>query len=193
MSITTPVRPTFPRKTRIDELTNLAYDERDRTIGKIGALHKMIHAGRTIDYQQYMTDVDTSKGCRIVFTITGTANPAHLHPHGGWSAAARLEIWEDVTLSTTGTEPTLYNSKRDSTFAESGVIISGASFYDPTASGTLIRTFYYGGAGGPFGAPGTMNEEHEIIAKGNSNYLFWLKTDADNNKASIGLSWYEVF
>ncbi len=193
MSITTPVRSAFPRKTRSDELTNLAYDECARTIGGINDLHKMIHAGRTIDYQQYMTDVDTSKGCRIAFIITGSANPAHMHPHGSWSAGARLEVWEDVVLSTTGTEPTLYNSKRDSTFAESGVVISGASFYDPTASGTLIRTFYYGAAGGPFGSPGAMNEEHEIILNGNSHYLFWLKPDADNAKASIGLHWYEAF
>ncbi len=187
------VRPTFPRKTRVDELTNFAYDERSRNIGKISTLHRMIHAGRTIDYQQYMGDVDVSKGCRIAFWITGSARPAHIHPHGGWSAAARLEIWEDVTLTDTGVKPILYNNKRSSDFAQSGIVFSGVSIYDTSASGTRIRTFYYGGAGGPFGSPGTMNEEHEVIFNGNQYYLLWLQTDADNNKASIGLSWYEEF
>ena len=187
------IRPTLPRKTRVDELTNFAYDEETRSIGRIRSVHKMIHAGRTIDYQQYSADVDTSLGCRIAFWITGSANPAHMHPHGGWSGGSRIEVWEDVTLTTTGIKPTLYNNKRDSEFAQSGIIFSGVAIYDTTASGTLIQSYYYGGAGGPFAMPGSLAEDRELILKGNQYYLFWLRPDSNDTKASIGLSWYEEF
>jgi len=187
------VRRVFPAKTRGDELLNFAYDEETRAITRIRSVHKMIHAGRTIEYNQYMSDVDVSKGCRIAFWITGSAESPHAHPIGGWSAGSRLEVWEDVTLTDTGTKPTLYNNKRGSTFSQSGIVFSGVSIYDTGASGTRIRSYYYGGAGGPFGMPGALSADRELILNGNQYYLFWLRPDDDNTKASIGLTWYEEF
>ena len=188
------LRGTFPRQTRIDELGALAYDADTRGFGIIEPAHHMIHKGRHMEYMQYIGAnlLDISKGCRIAFWITGDAKTAHVVPLGNWSQAARLEIWEGVTITNTGVAVTAYNSKRVSSFAHSGIVYSGVSFYDPTASGTLVRTYYQGTAGGgPTSKGGGTSREGELMVLGNTDYLYWLRPDGDNAEGLIGVDWYE--
>jgi len=71
----------------------------------IDPTHGMIHRGRHLNRDIYSSDIDTSQGSRIAFLST---KEAHVLPIGNWSAGSRLEIWEDVTLTSTGVALMIY-------------------------------------------------------------------------------------
>ena len=187
------LRDKFPRKTRIDELGNVVYDYGTESFGAIGAEHHRIHDGKHWEYIQYSADIDTSKGCRIAFFVTGTAAPQHVLMQGNWSAGSRMEVWEYAKLTSTGLKPIIYNSNRRSSNTSDLVVFSGITFSGAATiggSGYKIKTRYDGAAGNPFSsAPGDIRAG-EFIPKANKYYVLWLKPDANDVKGSIGFRWY---
>jgi len=154
----------------------------------IDPTHGMIHRGRHLNRDIYSSDIDTSQGSRIAFLST---KEAHVLPIGNWSAGSRLEIWEDVTLTSTGVALTSYNSKRSSTYVQGLTVFSGIAIYDISKSGTNIRTYYDGSAGGgPNKNSGTVRA-NEIEILEDIYYIAWLIPDADNTKGVVGVDWYE--
>ena len=176
------LRSSFPRKTRIDELGNQAFINEVDGFTFIDAEQSRVLAGKQYEYIQYIPVVNTSKGCRIAFFVTGTEPTQHVLTEGNWSAASRLEIWENVSLANTGVKPTIYNSNRNSDETSNLIVFSGIV---PT-SGHLIRTRY----DGSFYSPGTIRGQ-ALCPKPNTYYAVWLKPAASGVLASIGLRWYE--
>ena len=182
----------FPRRTRVDELSNESWDDKTQAITTIDAVHKRIHDQKHFKYTTYYADIDDPSGAKFAFFVTGTAEPQHVIPIGGWSAGARIELWEDVTV-TGGTGVRGFNSDRNVSDGSlhNLKIYSGIAVYDTTKSGERIHVSYDGAAGFLANMPGGASRENEFILNGNIYYLLWLRPDADNTKGGLGLSWYE--
>ena len=186
------LRSKFPRKSRIDEIGNEVLDVHTIALGTIDGFHKRIHAGKGFEYDIFSNDIDTSKGCRIAFWVTGTALDQHILPIGGWSAGSRLEIWEQATLGSTGAKATIYNCDRTSSISGSQINLNVFSGISISNKGTRIRVWYDGSSGGGTkNAPGGDSRNRELIIKPNIYYLAYLQPDANDTKGSISLQWYE--
>lgn len=159
-------------------------DEATRAITTIEYEHHEIHEGNS--YILYVVSHDLDNADTLDLTVI-TANTTRWM-HTVWTAegtsAIHIYLYEDAVTNVAGGALTALNRDRNSSNTASATFREGDTF---TALGDLIWEWHtgdkkVGGAGG---------ERDEYILKQGTQYLFRIQSEADNNKVSGQVDFYE--
>jgi len=151
--------------------------------GEAGAIttldtrHNRIHRGQLFHYDAIAS---AGAGAAIAFLLRVGDNPAHCRVFGSGSALVRLLFYEDVTVSSQGTQQALQNRNRNSTLAPKARIFTGGSISGIT-NNNLIMDVYVPTGGGVL----DVLAQTEWLLKPNTDYYFQV-VNASSAQASIG-------
>ena len=160
-----------------------------KNIVTIDQEHHQVHVGKFFTVSDNDTDIDTGAPKYWRITTPNTAIRVHCVITVNVIAEALMEFFENPTITGAGTGLTAFNNDRNSATAA-----TATTFFDTTVSndGTKILSVRVGGNNPSGRVGGTGRTEAEFILKQNEDYIIKITPDADNDKGSIIIEWYEV-
>ena len=167
-----------------------SYDKTTLAVTTIDYEHHEIHEGKHFKGGYGVSDdsLQTDDIVSILFTTSDTNIWAHWSLTATATGYAKIELYENPTITASGTSVTIWNRNRNSSNSPT-VILS----HSPTTSGsgTKMVTKMIGGTG----FKTTIGDEHrghsEFILKQNEQYMVVGTALADNVSIQIGGDWYE--
>ena len=170
------------------KISSSAIDTTTNALGTIDYAHHEVHGGSA--YWTYKTaTLGNGEISTIGVTTPNTTKWAHLLMRIDLSAAAVLDVLEDVTSFAGGAAFTVLNFNRNSTKTSVMTVITGHTGSDlitPTGGSAIWVEDL-----GTRGQQTTRENGSELILKQNSNYLFRITNSTASNLTTILLSWYE--
>ena len=163
-------------------------DPWSKAVVTITHAHHKLHEGKhyVADYQDITMSTDDI--IAICFTTPDSEELMHAMMVASATGLATVELFENPTLSAEGTLLSSYN--RDRRSANVSEIVSRHTPTN-TSPGTLLETWWIGGAGFKSDISGMERGDAGFIFKRNEQYLVRLTAQADNIRGRIGADWYE--
>ena len=174
---------------RLLKLIRSFLDSVEPVVATIEMEHHEVHEGNFYTAIVYDADVDSGEALakEVLLTTPNTAKRIHIKIQVTGTGTGFIQLTENPSVSA-GTAVTLYNNDRNSGNSSTLVVK-----YDPTvtADGTIIyQDWIPAEIKGKIG--GVVRPGAEWILKQNEDYLIRVVSDADNNKISIVMEFYEV-
>ena len=135
-------------------------------------------------YNRYDATINDPSGALIGFMPTSVK--PHIALRAYVSSGTRLEMWENVTFTSTGGKVKGFQMDRNVAGSSTMIVYTGCKVYNTAQSGLKLFT----------AIPGVdrqviLERENDVVLKRNTNYLAWMRPTADGAKASIAFYWYE--
>lgn len=144
----------------------------------------------TFEVSFYDSDIDIIAPKQFLLKTVGTANVTlkyFVHGYG----AARVEVYENPVIGSTGSEGTLktsYNTNRNSSRSATLLVKEDPTLSGTGASdGTFLRTHLVALSSNPVELPGTFT----LQLKHNTSYLVKVLSISDDNWLSFAFVWTE--
>jgi len=192
-SITNPV-DVSDRATRLlgvvygSEAIPFEQDSITHSLVSIRTVHHQIHEGESFSSNDVTTNVQMAAPKRYLLITPDTDTRAHFVFRIGTEPGAKIELFEDTTVSNNGSVLPIFNNNRNSANANELLI-----YEDPTVTGdgTCIFVEQDGTttAGGKIGAD--ISHDDEIILKQNTIYQIKITVLANGTDVSTHMDWYE--
>lgn len=164
---------------RIDQTTDAA--------AVVDYEHKEVHTGDAF----YVTQVDEIDSAGIIshrFYPPNTVEWAHFLFVIEAQAACLIEIREGITDLPEGGSG-VFNRNRN--FSDALATTIHERYLEVATAGTVIWSWYSGGASGRARSPAFTRQSGEIVLKQNIKYEVRVTSAADNNTVSCYFTWYE--
>lgn len=149
--------------------------------------HKEVHTGDAF----YVTQVDVLDDTEIVshrFYPPNTTEWDHFYFIIEAQAACLIEIREGITDALEFTENV---RNRNRNFSDALATMGHEAKLFAATAGTVIWSWYSGGAAGRARSPALSRQSGEIILKQNIKYEVRVTSAADDNTVSCYFTWYE--
>jgi len=162
-------------------------DDSTHSLVCIEYAHNEIHSGRHFFLRNWVDLTDAGATATFLFRVTDT----NRWPHAIWNISGEseftFELFEDATITDTGTWVNIQNSNRNS-----GNAATVQAYGDPSYSdiGTLIWAGKIGSGKAVGGVSG--RDDDEFIGKQNTDYIFRITKDAAGTHwLEYDFLWYE--
>lgn len=165
-------------------------DATDGDLVTIDAVHHEIHEGKYFEAYTYAENAGTISG--VVLHLLTPVDATRIHWAGivESDVAAVIELWENVTVGTSGTVVTVYNRNRDSVTTAETLAFSQPGY--TSGSGSLLQKRYIGIDRPATQLGGSIRNNSERILKSGTNYIVKVIPSASPSKVFVGSEWYEV-
>ena len=179
--------PVVLLKYSLDEDKAVAVSE-NNTIPIISHFEAEVHSGKAFSVVLGSEDLDID--ATIDLTLITPNNELEII-HAKFSAegtgAIHLYIYEAPTTETPGAPVAAFNHNRNSLNTSSATLRSGDTFDDPEVLGTLLWEWHTGDKK----LAGSAEAGDEWLLKLNTQYLFRVVSEIDNNKVSMEVFYFE--
>jgi len=149
--------------------------------------HYKVHEGEFFICSDYDDNVDIATPKKWLMTTPNSTTRFHIKVNVECDTGSLLELYENPTISTTGTALTAYNADRNSTTTTTMTFYKDAT---TSASGTRLQVARVG-AGRDRRLGGVARERAEWILKQDEDYLIVVTVDSDNAEVTINIEGYE--
>lgn len=164
-------------------------DGATHVLATIGYEHHQVHEGDAFYAQHNASGVADGGYVGVLFTTANTTSWGHAIFGMNSSSKATFELYENPTVTSTGTTVTAYNRDRND---GSNAVVSVS--HTPTVSnnGTLIRMRYIGTGGlANLAGAGDDRGQSEFILEQNEQYYVKGVSEAASNNICVYCTWYE--
>lgn len=162
----------------------ITIDEATGAITSIDYAHHEIHEGCSYIVQENDDDLDNGQTLDLTVITPNTTS----WMHSVWSAegtkAIHIFVYEGVTTNISGVARTPVNRDRNSSNMPSGIFREGDTF---VALGTLLWQWHTGDKK----ISGIGEERDEFLLRQNTQYLFRIESEVNDNAVTGQLSFYE--
>lgn len=165
----------------------LLIDDVTGALAVIPTVHHEVPEGEMFTTSYFLASI-ADDATIMIRLLTGATKFAHLTFFVSCGADAQIELLENPTIDTPGTELVEYNNKRTS--SESAEV---QAFHTPTITGgtVLLTALLPGGTGGN-SSGGLLRANTEFNLKQEEDYVIRLTNIGGNNQpVSIIATWYE--
>jgi len=150
--------------------------------------HYKVHDEKFFICSDYDDNVDIATPKKWLMTTPNSTTRFHVKINVECDTGSLLELYENPTVSTTGTVLTAYNADRNSTSTTTMIFYKDAT---TSASGTRLQVARVG-AGRDRRLGGVARERAEWILKQDEDYMIVVTVDSDNAEATVNIEGYET-